>query len=100
MSDRRVSPFDSAGTYFLSLVEAGQDCVRVLSPKGVLHHINAHGRALLELDDDHQHRGADWPTLWPHDAQAAVQSAVARGAEGEASAFRAYCPTARGGARW
>ena len=100
MSDRRVSTLQTAGSYFLSLVEAGQDCVRVLSPDGLLHHMNAHGRALLELDDDHQHLGAYWPSLWPADSQAAVQSAVERGARGEASGFRAYCPTAKGRAKW
>ena len=100
MSDRRASTLDTAGSYFLSLVEAGQDCVRVLSPDGRLHHMNAHGRALLDLDEDHQHLGAYWPSLWPEDSRASVRSSVERGARGEASGFRAFCPTAKGRAKW
>ena len=100
MGDRRTRTLDSAGPYFLSLVEAGQDCVRVLSPQGVLHHMNAHGRALFELDENHPHLGTYWPSLWPLAFQDIVRKAVDQGAQGTASAFRGFCPTAKGAGRW
>ena len=100
MGDRRNRTLDSAGPYFLSLVEAGQDCVRVLSPDGVLRHMNAHGRALFELDEHHPHLGSFWPSLWPAAFQDVVRNAVERGAAGEPNAFRGFCPTAKGTAKW
>jgi PAS domain S-box-containing protein len=98
--DKSSESLASAGPYFLSLVEAGQDCVRVLSPDGVLHHMNAHGRQLLELDDAHAHLGSYWPLLWPATFKTVVEDAVTAARDGRATHFRGFCPTAKGASRW
>ncbi|MFY8210444.1 MAG: histidine kinase, partial [Caulobacter sp.] len=40
-SDKTV--LEGAGAYFLSVVEASQDCIRVISADGYLEYMNAQG---------------------------------------------------------
>jgi hypothetical protein len=47
-SDKAV--LEGAGAYFLSIVEASRDCIRVISPEGFIEHMNARGQALFEID--------------------------------------------------
>lgn len=48
-SDNAV--LEGAGAYFLSVVEASQDCIRVISATGQVEYMNAQGQALFEIDD-------------------------------------------------
>lgn len=62
--------------------------------------MNAHGRQLLELGDDHGHLGSYWPLLWPMAFRTVVEDAVTAAREGRATNFRGFCPTAKGASRW
>lgn len=98
-SDRTV--LEGAGAYFLSIVEASRDCIRVISADGFVEFMNAQGQALFEIEDfDGRNRHKYWPDMWPAESRAAVEHALHRAMAGEASAFRAICPTARGALRW
>ena len=98
-SDKTV--LEGAGAYFLSIVEASRDCIRVISPEGFVEYMNARGQALFEIEDfAGRNRNRYWPEMWPAESRTAVEQALRTALAGEASAFRAQCPTARGEPRW
>ncbi len=88
------------GAYFLSVVEASQDCMRVLSADGRVEYMNARGQALLEIDDFNHNRGAYWPDMWPDESRELVAGALSEALAGRVSSFRAFCPTVKGTPRW
>lgn len=98
-SDKAV--LEGAGAYFLSVVEASQDCIRVISADGHLEYMNAQGKLLLEIDDfEARNRHRYWPDMWPPQSRATVEEALRAAMAGHAVAFRAWCPTAKGAPRW
>jgi PAS domain S-box-containing protein len=98
-SDKAV--LEGAGAYFLSIVEASRDCIRVISPEGFVEYMNARGQALFEIDDfEGRNRSRYWPDMWPSESRVSVEQALRAAMNGEAAAFRAICPTAKGDPRW
>jgi PAS domain S-box-containing protein len=98
-SDRAV--LEGAGAYFLAIVEASRDCIRVISAQGFVEYMNAQGQALLEIDDfEGRNRLKYWPDMWPSESRPIVEHVLRRALEGEAGTFRAICPTAKGSLRW
>jgi PAS domain S-box-containing protein len=98
-SDKTV--LEGAGAYFLSVVEASQDCIRVISADGVVEYMNAQGQALFEIEDfDGRNRRRYWPEMWPPESRDTVEEALRTALDGHAVAFRAACPTAKGSPRW
>jgi PAS domain S-box-containing protein len=98
-SDKSV--LEGAGAYFLSIVEASRDCIRVISAEGFVEYMNAQGQALFEIEDfEGRNRRKYWPDMWPDESRSTVEQALRRAMAGEASAFRAVCPTAKGHLRW
>lgn len=98
-SDKAV--LEGAGAYFLSIVEASRDCIRVISPQGFVEYMNARGQALFEIDDfEGRNRSRYWPDMWPAESRADVEQALRAAMGGQAAAFRAICPTAKGDPRW
>ena len=98
-SDKAV--LEGAGAYFLSVVEASQDCIRVISAEGAVEYMNAQGKSLFEIDDfDARNRQRYWPDMWPPESRATVEQALRAAQAGHAVAFRAACPTAKGALRW
>ena len=98
-SDKAV--LEGAGAYFLSIVEASRDCIRVISAEGFVEYMNAQGQVVFEIDDfEGRNRLKYWPDMWPAESRPAVEHALRRALAGEATAFRAICPTAKGALRW
>ncbi|MET3665042.1 HWE histidine kinase domain-containing protein [Caulobacter sp. 1776] len=98
-SDKTV--LEGAGVYFLSVVEASQDCIRVISADGVIEYMNAQGKSLFEIEDfDGRNRRRYWPDMWPPESRDTVEQALRAAQAGNAVAFRAFCPTAKGHPRW
>ncbi|AAK24525.1 sensor histidine kinase [Caulobacter vibrioides] len=98
-SDKTV--LEGAGAYFLSVVEASQDCIRVISADGYLEYMNAQGKFLLEIEDfEGRNRHQYWPDMWPLESRDTVEQALRAAMAGNAVAFRAPCPTAKGAPRW
>jgi len=88
------------GAYFLSVVEASQDCMRVLSAEGRVEYMNACGQALLEIEDFERIRGAYWPDMWPAESRPLVQAALDEALAGRASSFCGFSPSVKGAPRW
>ena len=98
-SDKAV--LEGVGAYFLSIVEASRDCIRVISAEGFVEYMNARGQALFEIEDfAGRNRRRYWPDMWPPESRGAVEQALRTALTGEAAAFRALCPTAKGDPRW
>lgn len=98
-SDKTV--LEVAGAYFLSVVEASRDCIRVISTDGLVEYMNAQGQALFEIDDfEGRNRSRYWPDMWPAESRPAVEHALRTALSGQAAAFRAQCSTARGHLCW
>lgn len=98
-SDKAV--LEGAGAYFLSVVEASQDCIRVISADGAVEYMNAQGQSLFEIEDfDSRNRQRYWPDMWPPESRETVEQALRAALCGHAVAFRAACPTAKGSPRW
>jgi PAS domain S-box-containing protein len=98
-SDKAI--LEGAGAYFLSVVEASQDCIRVISADGFVEYMNTQGQTLFEIDDfEGRNRRRYWPEMWPPESRETVEQALRTAMAGNAVAFRAPCPTARGAPRW
>ena len=83
-----------------SVLDATPDCVKLLDLEGRLLFMNKNGRCAMEVDNFDVLAGASWETFWPEDHKVVVAQSVAAAAEGRATRFEAYCPTAKGTPRW
>jgi PAS domain S-box-containing protein len=82
------------------LFESSPDCVKLLDTEGRLLEMNRNGRSALEIADFALFRGRPWRLFWPEDARASIDSALRVARAGGTSRFSAFCPTARGTAKW
>ncbi len=98
-SDETV--LEGAGAYFLSVIEASQDCIRVISADGYLEYMNAQGKALLEIEDfEGRNRNRYWPDMWPAEGRPIVENALRTAMAGQSVSFQAFNPTVKGAPRW
>ncbi|MDQ0466586.1 PAS domain S-box-containing protein [Caulobacter ginsengisoli] len=87
---------EHVGAYFLGVVEASQDCIRVLSLDGHIEYMNRRGQALFGITDYEGHRGKIWGELWPAETRHMLHRAVRDARAGKVASFRAICPTLGG----
>ena len=92
---------EGAGAYFLSVIEASQDCIRVISAAGHVEYMNARGKQLLEIEDfEGRNRDRYWPDMWPTESRPIVENALRAAMAGRAVSFQAFNPTVKGAPRW
>ena len=82
------------------ILDASIDCIKILSPDGILKLINQPGVRALELPSATPLIGLEWSQLWPPEEQARVRVALAQARDGQAARFSGFCPTATGKPRW
>jgi PAS domain S-box-containing protein len=98
-SDETV--LEGAGAYFLSVIEASQDCIRVISADGRVEYMNARGKVLFEIEDfEGRNRDRYWPDMWPAESRLVVENALRAAMAGRAVSFQAFNPTVKGAPRW
>lgn len=98
-SDETV--LEGAGAYFLSVIEASQDCIRVISADGRVEYMNARGKVLFEIEDfEGRNRDRYWPDMWPAESRLIVENALRAAMAGRAVSFQAFNPTVKGAPRW
>jgi two-component system, sensor histidine kinase PdtaS len=83
-----------------SVLNASVDCIKVMTTDGMMEFMNENGLRQLEIDDFSTVQGKPWADLWPEVERVKIVGAVERAAHGEPTRFEAYCPTAKGQARW
>src|SRR5579859_753835 len=85
------------GELLQSLLNASQDCLRVLDLEGRVRFINRSGLEQIGVKDFRALDGASWREQWPEDARALIDAALEAARGGRPETFRAHC-RARGGA--
>ena len=71
----------------------------MLSLSGEIIHVNPAGLAMVEMELDGL-RGRSWPLLWPPEARAPMQDAIAAAAQGRVGNFRGMCLSHTGKRLW
>jgi PAS domain S-box-containing protein len=89
-----------SGNLMVALLEQSQDCVKMMQIDGTLGFMNRNGRCNLEIDDFCDVAGKHWWDMWPDKSKPVVRQAVIAAAAGQESRFEAFCPTAKGTAKW
>jgi len=82
------------------ILELSLDCVKLLSTDGCLLSMNRNGQCAMEVDDFASIAGCSWKSLWPVQAHADIDRALAAVTAGGTGSFRAFCPTAKGTPKW
>lgn len=82
------------------ILSASADCMKLLDLNGCLLFVNPAGCNALEVDTPSSLIGRRWTELWPPEAQAQVDQAIADGLCGKVARFTAFCPTAKGTPKW
>lgn len=83
-----------------TLLDASPDLIKLIELDGTLRRVNTAGYALMELDDDTELRGKRWVDLWPEDARATIENALAEARSGQVARFSSFRPTAKGTPKW
>ncbi|PSJ36334.1 PAS domain-containing protein [Allosphingosinicella deserti] len=83
-----------------AVLDQSVDCVKLLNPDGTVQWMNRNGLCAMEIDDFDTVRGQHWQDLWPEEARDLLARALSSAKAGQASHFKASCPTAKGTPRW
>lgn len=82
------------------LFENSPDCIKLLDCGGRLVRMNRNGQCALEIEDFEALVGMPWHRLWPDATRERVRQSVGNALEQGSDRFQAFCPTAKGAARW
>ncbi|WP_394761857.1 ATP-binding protein [Phenylobacterium sp.] len=93
--DLRPKLFDDA-TYLRKILDAHEDCIKVLDLDGVLQSVNAGGVVALEFAAESDMLGLYWPDTWTGEGRDAAVAAVETAANGAAARFFGPAATAKG----
>jgi len=83
-----------------SLLDASQDCLRVLDLEGRVRFINRSGLAQIDVEDFRALEGSLWREQWPEDARPLIDAALQSALAGAPRMFRAHCRSHNGAAIW
>ncbi|MBV9528155.1 HWE histidine kinase domain-containing protein [Sphingomonas sp.] len=79
-----------------SVLNASNDCIKVLSPSGELVFMNGGGRAVMEVDDFESLRGCPWIGFWEGESRSDAEAALEAARQGRTGHFVGPCKTAKG----
>jgi PAS domain S-box-containing protein len=91
---------DASRSMIERVLESSPDCVKLLDAEGHIDYMNANGCTLLEIDDIASIQGQPWNSLWPDEVKPIIKEAIAKSQSGARTRFQAFCPTAKGTAKW
>jgi diguanylate cyclase (GGDEF)-like protein/PAS domain S-box-containing protein len=83
-----------------SILEASDDCIKLIGIDGRLEMMNQPGACAMEIDDLDHVLGREWVALWPAAARRTARAAVEAARSGRAARFTDCCPTAKGTVKW
>ncbi|MBY5934355.1 PAS domain-containing protein [Tateyamaria omphalii] len=84
-----------------AMMSCTRDCVKLLSPEGLITYMSHNGRCAMEIDDLGAIVGRRWSEVWPSESTPLIEGAVTAACDGKMAHFIAECPTARQRlARW
>ena len=79
-----------------SVLEASNDCVKVLDPDGRIVFMNHGGRQIMEVPDDDPVEGRFWPSFWQNAERADATIALEKAKAGASATFHGYAETMAG----
>lgn len=83
-----------------NVIDQSVDCVKLLNTKGDVVWMNSNGLCAMEIEDPTGVYGRQWSDLWPEENRSMVADSLAAAEQGETVRFEAFCPTAKGSARY
>ena len=90
----------SEADFVNALMKSSMDCIKFIELDGSLSVMNANGMCALHIDDFSPFGGKHWASLWPDESAHLIHHAIADANQGLTARFEAFCPTAKGAARW
>jgi PAS domain-containing protein len=75
---------------------SSEDCVKVISPDGILMSFNPNGLKVMEIDNEKDVLGKDWLTFWRGGMEQKAATALLQSSAGKLASFEGYCPTFKG----
>jgi PAS domain S-box-containing protein len=93
-------PTDCAAMLGEHLFEHSPDCMNLLDGEGRIVATNGSCRAAMEIADPAQVAGRAWRALWPQEAHAVLDAALAQASRDGSARFSAACPTLGGTPKW
>lgn len=75
---------------------SSEDCVKVVSPEGMLMSFNPNGLKVMEIDSAKDVIGKDWLSFWQGSMQPKAARALQQANDGQLAKFEGYCPTFKG----
>ncbi len=72
------------------IIEATQDCIKVLDLNGNLISLNSNGQEAMEIEDLQPYLNTHWPDYWQEEDRQKAQKAVEAAASGISSHFEGY----------
>lgn len=88
------------GEMLAAILDQSADCIKVIGAGGTVDYMNRNGQCAMEVDDFCAIAGQSWAALWPAEARATIEGALATARAGQPARFEAFCPTAKGSPRW
>lgn len=82
------------------ILENTPDCFKILDKDGRLQYMNAHGVAMMEIDDFQKFKYKYWWELWDKETRLTIKEAVKKANAGQIVQFQAFCKTAKGTGKW
>ena len=86
--------------FLQSVLDASDDCIKVLDLDGRLQFMSTGGQEVMEIDDFGAFRGCYWPDFWKGAGNKVARAALAAAQEGRTGRFTGRTPTAKGRMRW
>ncbi|MFJ4067274.1 sensor histidine kinase [Pseudomonas sp. NPDC089996] len=86
--------------YSESFLNASPDCVKILSPSGVIEFMNERGLELMHLTAVTDVKGQRWVGLWPEESRPLVAQALDKVVAGETARFEGFFRTASDEPMW
>ena len=85
-----------ATAFLKSVLDASQDCIKVLTLGGDLIYMNEGGKVVMEVDDFEVIRGCAWSGFWEGGGRAVADSALEAARSGRVGNFQGSARTAKG----
>ncbi len=79
-----------------AMLAATSDCVKILSPEGILLYINARGVDLMQFESADAVVGSNYANIWLEQDRERVDRAVQQAAAGAVTRFEGCCPDGNG----
>ena len=99
--EEKIEQLALTANFNISILESGNDCLKVLSLEGRLLEMASPGQKIMCVTDFEKIRNANWLTFWQRsEDREAAERALATARAGEIGSFQGFTPTMDGTPKW